>query len=167
MWSYTFTNYAQFLSIANALMPQPNWPPGSDVNIPPSTTPPSHETDYNAVNFPLWKQLGRDFLIKSNINNLVVCSPDTGSLVELQEGTIICKIVKRVTDMCSEVPPPSFVKIGSRCGPVLKGSQSGLSVYYFFDGCTGRGVPVHDPCGEYGDNGLQNVENPHGNIFVR
>ena len=165
MWSYTFTDYEQFWSSGNAVTPQPNWQVGPDVDIPVSTTPPSNETDYNAVNFTLWKQLGREFLVKSNINNWMLCSPDTGSLVEWQQGDIICKIAKRVTDTCSDAPPPSFLKIGFPCGPALKTTQPGG--YYYFDGCTGRAPPVHDPCGQMGNNGLKNVESPHGSIFVR
>lgn len=101
VWSYTFTNYERLGTGANAVTPRPEWPAGSNVNVPISTTPPSHETDYNAVKFSLWKQLGREFLVKSNVNNWVICSPYTGSLVEWQQGNIICKIVKHVTSTCS------------------------------------------------------------------
>ena len=135
-----------------------------------STTPPSHETDYNAVKFSLWKQLGSEFLVKSNVNNWVVCLPETGSFVEWQRGNINCKFVKRVTSTCSEAPPPSLFHISYPCGPALRGSQpkgSPGTAYYYFDGCTGRGFPAHDPCGRSKDKGLKNVENPHGNIFVR
>ena len=33
------------------------------------------------MNFSLWKQIGRQILIKSNINNWLVCHPGPGSLV--------------------------------------------------------------------------------------
>ena len=72
VWSYSFTNYSHFNSKSNAITPRPNWPVRSEVDVPISTTPPLNETDYNAMNFSLWKQLGRQVLIKSNINNWLV-----------------------------------------------------------------------------------------------
>lgn len=102
VWSYMFTDYQNFANKANAITPRPNWPAASSVNVLVSTTPPSHETDYKAVNFLLWKQLGREFLVKSNINNWMLCLPETGSLVEEQQGKVISKFVKRVTATRSE-----------------------------------------------------------------
>ena len=165
VWSYTFTDYKNFANKSNAITPRPDWPAKSDMNVSVSTIPPSHETDYNAVKFSLWKQLGREFLVKSNINNWMVCLPETGSFVEWQQGNINCKFVKRVTSKCSKVPPPSHFHISSLCGPALRRSPG--AACYYFDGCTWRGFPVHDPCGRSKDKGLKNVENPHGNIFVR
>ncbi|KAL9960598.1 hypothetical protein ACROYT_G034077 [Oculina patagonica] len=165
VWSYTFTDYEHFWTDGNAVTPRPIWPAGPDVNVPVSTTTPLNETDYNAMEFLLWRQFGKGILIKSNINNWLVCSPDTGSLVEWQEGNVICKVTKRVTDTCSEVPPSSYLVHGY-CGPYFKGHTEGTAFYYF-EGCTGTRAPAHDPCGQYSDNGLKNVENPHGNIFVR
>ena len=52
------------------------------VDVPVSTIPPLSETDYNAINISLWKQLGRQVLIKSNINNWLICDPVIGSLVD-------------------------------------------------------------------------------------
>ncbi|KAL9960604.1 hypothetical protein ACROYT_G034085 [Oculina patagonica] len=166
VWSYTFTDYQKFLTDGNAVTPRPNWPLGPEADVPISTTTPLNETDYNAMEFSLWKQFGREFLIKSNINNWLVCSPDTGSLVDWQDGKVICKIVKRVTDTCSDVPPRSYLSIIPKCGPVLKGQTRGTG-YYYFSGCTSTHNPVHDPCGLSNDNGLKNVINPRGNIFVR
>jgi len=82
VWSYMFTDYQNFANKANAITPRPNRPAASSVNLLVSTTPPSHETDYKAVNFSLWKQLGKEFLVKSNMNNWMLCLPETGSLVE-------------------------------------------------------------------------------------
>ena len=53
MWSYTFTDYENIANKANAVTPRPYWPAGSSVNVLVSTTPPLHETDYNAVKFSL------------------------------------------------------------------------------------------------------------------
>ena len=82
MWSYTFTKYNNFKDKANAITPRPNCSVKPQVDVPISTTPPLNETDYNAMNLSQWKQLGRQVLIKSNINNWLVCHPGTGSLVD-------------------------------------------------------------------------------------
>ena len=69
VWSYTFTDYDDFDDNSNAVTPRPNWPANSEVDVPVSTTPPQSEKDYNALNFSMWKHLGKQVLIKSNINN--------------------------------------------------------------------------------------------------
>ncbi|KAJ7355109.1 hypothetical protein OS493_027898 [Desmophyllum pertusum] len=162
VWSYTFTNYNNFMDNSNAITPRPNWQVRSVVDVPISTTQPLNETDYNAMDFSQWKQLGRQVLIKSNINNWLVCHPGTGSLVDWQRGDVSCQIVKRVTDTCKERPAPStFAPI--RYGPVFSTTQ----LYYYFNGYTQDNWPVHDPCGENDGNHVKNVVNPHGNIFIR
>ncbi|KAJ7331200.1 hypothetical protein OS493_019980 [Desmophyllum pertusum] len=166
VWSYKFTDYEPFNTGPNAVTPRANWSVNNDENVPVSTTPPMNETDYNAIDFQLWREFGKEILIKSNINNWLVCSPDTGSLVEWQDGNVICKIVKRVNNLCPDGPPPTDFKGAGHCGPRLKGGV-GDKLYYYFDGCTGKHFPTHDPCGQNADNALKNVENPHGNIFVR
>ena len=169
VWSYSFTDYDNYRTSQNAVVPRPNWPTNSsDVNVPVSTTPPLNETDYNAMNFSLWKQFGRQFLIKSNINNWIVCSPDVGSLVDWVDGSVVCNVTKRVhVDICPDGPPPSSFYTGFRCGPSLNGVVSEKMMYYYFEGCTGMNWPTHDPCGKRQDNELRNVETPHGNIFIR
>ena len=170
MWSYTFTDYDFFMAGSNAVTPRPNWPADPKVDVGISTTPPLSETDYNAIDFSLWKQLGRQVLIKSNINNWLTCHPGTGSLVDWQEGSVSCQIVKRVTDKCWETPAPSSMSPGGPCGPGFFSSSYRLDeYYYYFDGCKWRDYPNHDPCGKKSKrrNYVQNVANPHGNIFIR
>ena len=168
MWSYTFTDEHHFTWGSNAVTPRPNWPvgPGADVSI--SKTPPSDETDYNAMNFPQWKQIGREFLIKSNINNWLSCQPGSGSLVDWQDGSISCRIVNHVTDDCKLSPgtvPSTLAML--EFGPVLNTNLQLHGHYYYFDGSTVSNWPTHDPCGVNADNYLKDVINPHGNIFVR
>ena len=169
VWSYTFTDYEQFTAATNAITPRPNWPTEStQVNVSISVTPPLNEHDYNAFEFSLWKQFGREFLVKSNINNWLVCSPREGSFVDWSRGRVDCKIVKNITEAaCQDASPPSRFQMGlPNCGPFLdKGVYS--SLYYYFDSCTGRAFPAHDPCGSKQDNGLKSVKNPHGNVFIR
>ena len=175
VWSYTFTDYDNFPSASNAVCPRPNWPKESiHIDTPVSTTPPLNETDYNAMNFSLWKQFGSHVLIKSNINNWIVCSPSPGggSLVDWNSGDVSCKISKFVSGDCLQTPPPSHFNGGGHCGPAFTLNVPGVPfvpglTYYSFDCCTGMRAPWHDPCGNGMDNGLKNVENPHGNIFIR
>ena len=165
VWSYTFTDYSHFKYPSNAITPRPNWLVDPPVDVPISTTLPLSETDYNAINFSQWKQLGRQILIKSNINNWIICSPRTGSLVDWRDGSISCHIAKYVTDTCKGSPPPSKVIASIRYGPRFRTSAN--DDYYYFDGYKGSHWPTHDPCGTGDGNQVKNVANPHGNIFIR
>ena len=162
VWSYTFTAYSNFTSGANAVTPRPTWDVGS-ANTRVSTTVPLSETDYEAMNFSLWQTIGKEFLIKSNINNWIACQEGTGSFVQHvpPAGSVTCKLVKQVSKQCAGVVPKSFSS--TFWGPVLDAD----SLYYFFDGDTNGFWPVHDPCGKNQANQLKGVANPHGNIFVR
>jgi len=167
VWSYTFTMYHSFKANANAITPRPDWSVRPAVDVPISTTPPLNETDYNAMNFSLWKQLGREVLIKSNINNWLICHPGTGSLVDWQEGSVSCQIIKRMTSTCNTTPAPSRFAPTKGKGPMFYSTGYWNSTYYYFDGYTGGNWPTHDPCGRNSESNLKNVADPHGNIFVR
>ena len=160
VWSYTFTAYSSFTSNANAVTPRPSWTAGG-ANTRVSTTVPLSETHYEAMNFALWRTIGKEFLIKSNINNWIACKEDTGSLVQQMAGSITCKLVKQVSKQCAGVVPNTFNLYNT--GPYLSRS----SFYYFFDGATNTNFPTHDPCGGNAANQLKDMANPHGNIFVR
>ena len=168
VWSYSFTNYSHFNDSSNAISPRANWPvwPGGPVQVPVSTTPPLNETDYNAVNFSLWKKLGRQILIKSNINNWLVCDPGNGSLVDWQYGDINCTIIKHVTSTCKDTPAPSVFDRFPGSGPIFF-DHVFFFFYYYFDTLTEYDWPVHDPCGKSEPNQLNGVAEPHGNIFIR
>ena len=119
------------------------------------------QTHYEAMDVALWSTIGKEFLIKSNINNWIACKEGTGSLVQQKAGSVTCKLVKQVSEQCAGVVPKSF-SLDSN-GPYLFSS----STYYYFDGRTTDSWPVHDPCGLVQANQLKGVVNPHGNIFVR
>ena len=160
VWSYTFTAYSSFNIGTNAVTPRPSWT-ASGANVPVSTTVPLSETDFEAANFSLWSTIGKEFLIKSNINNWIACKEGTGSLVQQKAGSITCKLVKQVSKQCAGVLPTSLT-------PHSNGMDiSANSFYYYFDGNTGNSWPTHDPCGRNNANQLTGVVNPHGNIFVR
>lgn len=160
VWSYTFTAYSSFWTSANAVTPRPSWA-ASGANVRVSTTVPLSETHYEAMNFALWRTIGKETLIKSNINNWIACKEGTGSIVRQKAGSLTCKPVKQVSKQCAGVVPKSF-SLGSD-GPYLSSS----SLYYYFDANTRGSSPTHDPCGTNRANQLKGVTNPHGNIFVR
>ena len=167
VWSYTFFDYNNFASKSNAITPRPDWKVDANVDVPISTTPPLNETDYNAINFSLSKQLGRQVLIKSNINNWLICHPESGSLVDWQEGNVSCQIVKYVTDTCKDKLAPGKFSPSQGYGPMFYTTTYFGGTYYYFDGYTLQNWPTHDPSGTNRDNQEKNVVNPHGNIFIR
>ncbi|XP_022806470.1 collagen alpha-2(I) chain-like [Stylophora pistillata] len=167
VWSYSFTNYNNFNDDSNASTPRPNWLVKAKADVSVSTNPPLNETDFNTMNVSLWKQLGRQVLIKSNINNWLVCHPGLGSLVDWQEGNINCTIIKNVADPSESSPAPSKFSGKTNHGPILYLSGYWRSTYYHFDGYTGRNWPIHDPFGRNRANQKKDVVDPHGNIFIR
>ncbi|XP_074609574.1 uncharacterized protein LOC141863788 [Acropora palmata] len=170
VWSYTFTNFLNFKSKLNAVTPKPNWQILSvshQVESRISTTPPLSETDYNAMNFSRWHQLGQQVLIKSNINNWLTCDPGTGSFVDWKDGSVNCNIIKHVTNTCNETHAPSkFTKTGVN-GPIFYSTGIFDSTYYYFDSDKNSHWPTHDPCGKNEGNHLKTVDYPHGNIYIR
>ena len=160
VWSYTFTDYKNFNSGSNAVTPRPTWT-ASGANTRVSTTVPLSETHYEAMDFALWRNIGNRTLIKSNINNWIVCMEGTGSIVRQKAGSLSCKLVKQVSQQCAGVVPTSF-RLDST-GAYL----SSTALYYYFDGSMSNSWPVHDPCGKGQANQLTGVANPHGNVFVR
>lgn len=122
VYSYTFTNYDNFMSLTNAVTPSPDWP--SVGNVPLSTTVPMNETHFAAMSFNLWRLIGSEVLIKSNINNWVACLPDEGSLVEWRPGALICRKIKELTSLCAAVIPTN-VHFG-KCGMKFRACRSFL-----------------------------------------
>lgn len=161
VWSYTFTAYASFTSVANAVTPRPNWKAKSGMNTRVSTTVPLSETHYEAMDFSLWRTIGKEILIKSNINNWIACKEGTGSLVREKVGSVSCRLLKQVSKRCTVTVPKSLVT--HNCGPGLYYPNN----RYYFDGCaSGKNWPAH-PCGSSESSHLTGVTNPHGNIFIR
>lgn len=158
VYSYTFTNYNNFGAWGNAVTPRPNWKTGGDV--PVSTQAPTSETDYNAMDFKIWRKIGHEFMVKSNINHWISCKDGAGSLVEWKAGTISCHVIKNVASKCLDNAPTAIKFYGG--GPDLVSRRE----YYYFEGQTRREWPTHDPCGNNQKNQLTGVANPHGNIYV-
>jgi len=172
VYSYTFTNFKHFDTLANALTPRPNWNPKVG-DTPISTTPPRSETDYNAMDFKLWKEIGSEFMVKSNVNNWISCVDGSGSLVNWINGSVKCKLVKNYTGMCPNVVPDTFATVfpGESAGPLLYISStvksSSVKTYYCFSSSTDGSYPTHDPCGKDSGFVYLHPSNPHGNIYIR
>ena len=113
------------------------------------------------MDFALWRTIGNQALIKSNINNWIACKEGSGSIVRQKAGSLSCKLVKQVSQQCAGVVPTSFVLHSN--GPYLSTTSS----FYYFDGSMSNSWPTHDPCGKNQANHLTGVANPHGNVFVR
>ena len=160
VYSYAFTNYSSFSTSSNAVTPRPNWP-ASKANVPISTTPPLNESSLGAIEWNIWKEIGKEFMVKSNINDWIVCQPSNGSIVTKKEGPINCQNIKNVATACSGVVPGK-----------LKWCPRGLclkheKLFYLFNAGTDRYWPVHDPCGKYSQNHKKGVSNPGGQIYLR
>ena len=162
VYSYTFTDYNNFRAASNAVTPTPNWPSAQPVEVPISTTPPLSESSLGAVDWNLWKNISEgEFMIKSNINNWIVCQPNGGSIVIKKKGDVSCQNVKNVTMVCNNVKPDYLSWWG---GPTLELNDE---YYYFFDRSKSFEWPTHDPCGKHAENHKKGVKNPGGSIFIR
>ena len=100
-------------------------------------------------------------MVKSNINDWIVCQPNGGSLVTKKDGSMSCQNIKNVATACSGVAPK-----------IIHWHSHGLtliasSYYYHFDGNTRGNYPTHDPCGKNGQNHKKGVSNPGGQIYLR
>ena len=162
VYSYTFTNYNNFDSVSNAVTPRPNWP-ASFADVPVSTSPPLDELSRGAVNFTLWKEIGKEFLIKSNINDWIVCLPNNGSMVTEKTGKINCQNIKNVATTCQGKSPTKIT--WHQYGPYLSSPPS--NIFYDFVQSISGDWPCHDPCGTRKKNEKRNVRNPGGAIFLR
>ena len=99
-------------------------------------------------------------MVKSNINDWIVCQPGGGSIVTKKLGSLSCQNIKNVATACSGVVPNRMRWYSP--GPSLHAS----SYYYYFDGHTGGSWPTHDPCGKNQKYQKKGV-NPAGQIYLR
>ena len=160
VYSYTFTNYNSFGSGSNAVTPRPDWP-ASKANVPISTTPPLNESSLGAIEWNIWKEIGKEFMVKSNINDWIVCQPSNGSIVTKKEGPINCQNIKNVATACSGEAPGKLLWCPR--GLCLKHEN----FFYLFNAGTDFHSPVHDPCGKSLQNHKKGVSNPGGQIYLR
>jgi len=139
-WVYGFTDFAHFQADSNAVTPIPSWP-ASAISVPISTTPPTSPTTPGAIDYGLWKDLGRAFAVVSDANDGIACEPNVGSLSDALNGPVTCRTVVDMTQTCQGVVPSNLF-FGIH-GPSLNAT----SLYYYFDGDQSIDWPTHDPCG--------------------
>ena len=156
-------NYNNFQSDSNYIAPVPSWTL-SATSTSVSTTTPLSEDVTGALDFSKWKEFGGDFLVKSNINNWLTCSPAGGGLAEYKHGKVNCKITKIIVPgVCEDVVPHILLLTPSWHGPALFAAD----FYYYFEGSASINWPVADPCGSRQSNHLPNVPDPSGLIYLR
>ena len=141
--SFRWMNYNNFDSVSNYITPSPSWPYSTQATTV-SITIPLSEDQTGALNFPIWREFGEDFLVKSNINNWVTCSPNGGSIAEYKHGPVKCKLVKIIVPGICEDVVPHMLHLGStKKGPSLYARH----FYYYFEVNSASDWPVADPCG--------------------
>ena len=128
-----------------------------------STTPPSDIQQYGALDFSLWQNIGEEFMIKTNINNWIACTPGSGSFSRWVAGSIDCRMIKSITTSCPNMPSGPWTIIFNVRGPSVKNNNTH---YYYFDGTTSNHWPTHDPCGLNQANHLTGLH-PRGQIWLR
>ena len=101
-------------------------------------------------------------MVKSNINDWIVCQPNSGSLVTKKDGSMTCKNIKNVATTCNGLAPDAVVWYNN--GPYLEKSRW---VIYYFQGDTSTDWPGHDPCARGSSNQKNGVSNPGGQIYLR
>ena len=154
----------QFKSGYNFLSPSPNWVyQPTNPNHPISTTPPQDENELGSMDFEMWKEIGNELLIKSTVNNWLICSENGGSLVEMRNGPLNCNKTKIVVeDVCEDVVPYMFQKDGHSAA-----LYTATGIYYNFYTKGAHSWAVSDPCGVSGLNHLNGVQNPGFWMYVK
>ena len=168
VYAYKFTNYASFTDDSNAMTPRPNWQRTG--TVPVSTTPPANTTDFNALDFSKWINIGSEFLLTSNINHWISCTPDIGNLLAWQSGAIKCHNVKNVASQCPGNAPNHFDIRSNGIAIRFSGSSTNTNTgdFFYFEGSQNLYSPSHDPCssGPIANNVNPGII-PHGNIYIR
>ena len=100
-------------------------------------------------------------MVKSNINDWIVCQPSGGSIVTKKAGSLNCQNMKNVATACNGVVP--YGVLWHPRGLSLHAS----SHYYYFEVDTRGNWPTHDPCGKFQQNHRKGVSNAGGQIYLR
>ena len=160
-----------FPDSSNAVSPAPSWPlkpaDSNVVHVTQSTTSPSDTQQYGAMDFSLWKHIGKEFMVKSNLNNWIACKPVSGDLTEMKEGALECRIIKNISHTGCSILPLILNLYVTECGPYTKAPNRPTSNYYYFDGCTSTHFPTHDPCGDNSYLNSPDVSQGRGQIWIR
>ena len=172
VWAYTFTDFSNFASGSNAVSPWPTFPNKGFAEVPVSSTPPRGKVDFNALDFTLWRVIGEDFLVTSNINHWISCRPGSGSLVGWTDGSIDCRNIKNVSSKClGNCPTKIRLLTGHAIFRLYDASFPYVSSgnFFYFEGHTVNYWPPHDSCsGSSKKPGvLDPAGTPYGNLYIR
>ena len=167
VWSYGFTNCADFTGPTNAVEPVPSlgWTTGS-TNVHVSKTTPTDPGIHGAMEFNMWSKIGKQFLIRSNINNEYVCSPANGSVVEAKTGSISCALVQDIVESGCIAVPNWYQDELNGYGPALMAGSDPIFLFIWWDGSTSLRWPTHDPCGMNTASHKTGVSNPGGQLYL-
>jgi hypothetical protein len=166
-WVYGFTDYAAFVSAADAVTPIPTWP-APEADVPTSEVAPIDPETLGAIAWSQWRHLGEAMRVTSNVNDHVECRPDTtnsdisgGSLAKGTGGPVTCEVIAEVASACNGVAP-----VGLGWGPYGP-SLAADELYYYWDGSTAANWPTHDPCGSDRPNHVPGVATPRGALWLK
>ena len=145
VWSYGFTDYLNFRQGTNAVEPIPSseWST-KNTNVQISQKTPTSRDDRGAMKFAFWALIGRQFMVRSNINDRVQCISDSGSLVEEKSGRVYCLLINDVVQNECALSSGLYVFdlkfIHSYTGPIL--APEGSAHMYYWDGNTDAHWPI-------------------------
>ena len=131
-------------------------------------------TDFGAMDYSLWQYLGREFLIKSNINDWLICKSKSNVTIfepiEKRQNyayyPVTCRNIKDVTPKCDQNVPDALVWTEYGLSLIVLKRQFVRGIFYSWD-TEGTGWPVHDPCATTRQKHNKAVANPFGTIFIR
>ncbi len=131
-------------------------------------------TDFGAVDYSLWQYLGREILIKSSINDWLVCKAKPNVTifepVSKRQNYVYypmsCRNIKDVTPKCDRNTPDTLVWTEYGLSLIVLERRFERGTFYSWD--TERtGWPIHDPCASSRQKHNKVVSEPYGAIFIR
>ncbi len=147
----------------NAVEPIPSvgWTTGN-TNVQISTAIPINPGAHGAMEFALWTKIGKNFLIRSNINNAYLCTPGTGSIINARSGNIACSLLNDTVQSGCTDTPDLYINAPGTTGPYLNIGSHAI----YWDGSTDYSYPTHDPCGTNTASHITGVNNPGGQLYL-
>ena len=145
-----------------------------------SSTTPLNESQFEAMDYKVWRMIGEEVLMKSNIVNWFACNPKSGywsrgNIVTLARGPLNCRVLtdEILLEKCKD-KAPAYMQYSDR-NPSLYLRGEGYVEYFFYDLVFGdyswsKGARVNS-CGK-GASNIANaykpgVSDPQGHWYVR
>jgi len=185
-WTLVYRYSIQDLKSGNStIFPVPDWlKDDKDDNTKISKKAPQGPHENGAVDFKLWRLIGKEMLIKSNIKDWIYCRPDDETNEIFPEphtysGIITfkmkCQVVgDRSSKGCQKSGPDTLVwtVAGPTLYSVFKEQKTVIfrrthpSIYHQW---TAKLLPqwLQEPCGSAKLKHLKHIKNPYGAIYLR